>query len=161
MKIILIVAFLGIMTLYGVVSGKEIDYKELPEVVKTKLSELVKELNITTVEQIEESGKIWYEVEGHKDGMSIDITISDLGLLMELEEEIELTKLPLQIKEELQAQYPGINISEVENVTQLFYEIEAKVKGTPVKIKIYPNKLIKEIEIENIEKKEDDSKESK
>jgi len=159
MKIIFILTLLGIMLLYGDESGKEISYKELPEIVKTKLSEITKDLNVTTIEQIEEGGKVWYEIEGQKDGMSLDITISDLGLLIELEEEIELTKLPLKFKEELQARYPGINITEIENVTQLLYEIEAEIKGSPVKIKIYPNGIIEDEVPEKFEV--DDSWESK
>jgi len=149
---IIILSLLCAFLLYAE-DTKEIKFKELPANVQNAALKHVQKENITEVELIIEEDTIKYEIESKENGISKEITIAKDGNILEIEQEIAFSKLPIEAQSEIKEAYPNIEIEEIEAVKLFYYEVEGVVNGKTVEFKVFATG---EIEIEVNDDDDDD-----
>jgi hypothetical protein len=90
-----------------------------------------------------EKGEIFYEAEMMVNGHSKDVLISASGAVVEVEEQVELDKLPADVKAGLEAKAGKGKISKVESLTKkgkiVAYEAVVVTNGKKAEVQVGPD----------------------
>jgi len=115
----------------------EIPLNQLPEKVKEAAMKYLGSLESGEAQKEVENGVTIYEVEIEKDGMDISAEFTEAGEILELEKEIQPSKLPAAVISKIKAENPGAKIKEAEEIQkfengvakgELSYEVEVILK---------------------------------
>lgn len=135
--------------------GKRIKFKELPADVQNAALKHVRKETIKKVELIAEKDAVMYEIESKENGIGKDITITQDGHVMEIEQEVAFSGLPIAAQRKIREAYPNIEIEEVEEVKLFYYEVEGVVNGKTVEFNVLATGKI-EFESDDDEDDDDD-----
>jgi hypothetical protein len=104
--------------------------KLAPDKLPAKISEAIKGRfpsgEVTSAERETEDGKVVYDIELKQDGRKYEMDIQEDGTIIEIEKEVEVSKLPEAGTKAIAAKYPGSTIKEAMEVNK----VEGK-KETP------------------------------
>jgi len=115
----------------------EIPLNQLPEKVKEAATKYLGSLKSCEVKKEVEKDVTIYEVEIEKDGKDISAEFTEAGEILELEKEIQPSKLPESVISKIKAEYPGTKIKEATEKQEfekgvakgeLAYEVEVFLK---------------------------------
>jgi uncharacterized membrane protein YkoI len=109
---------------------------QVPVKAREALLRLAGGAQITEVEREHKHGMVLYEAEWVVDGREVEAVVTENGDLVEMEEEIDISQLPDNIRRVVEQEFPGATSLEIERVTVVMYEIEAKVNGREKEIKV-------------------------
>lgn len=116
---------------------KKVELKDLPPAVQAAIEVQTKDLPEFEVSEEDKDGKTFYEVESKANGMSRDVLIDGAGVVVEVEEEIDPSRLPAAARQAVEGVAGGGTIRKVEAVTRDgATEYEVVVKGAGKKSKI-------------------------
>lgn len=115
---------------------KEIQFNQLPSIVQQAVLDQVKTDNIMNVEQIIDEGITKYEIESLTDGVNLDVSFTDNGLILELEESTSFNNLPVAAQKAIKKDYPKIVIQKIESVQLYYYEVEGHVDNEEIEFKV-------------------------
>jgi hypothetical protein len=114
-------------------ADKKISRSHLPPAVEKTVQEQSKGATIKGFATETEGGVLEYEAEMIVNGHSKDISIAKDGTLLEVEEEVSMSALPVGVQKALTAKAAGAKITKVESLTKrgklVAYEA-ATLKGT-------------------------------
>ena len=96
---------------------KKIKRADLPPVVEKTVAAESAGATIKGFSMEKEKGEVFYEAEMVVDGHSKDVLINASGLVVEVEEEVALDKLPAEVKAGLEAKAGKAKIGKVESLT--------------------------------------------
>lgn len=116
---------------------KKVELKDLPPAVQAAIQVQTKDLQEFEVSEEDKDGKTFYEVESKANGMSRDVLIDGAGVVVEVEEEIDPSRLPAAARQAVEGVAGAGAIRKVEAVTRDgATEYEVVVKGAGKKSKI-------------------------
>jgi uncharacterized membrane protein YkoI len=141
-----IVAGLAIAGLLAVNSAlaqeKKLKQADLPGAVAATAARESKGTTVRGYTQEKENGQTVYEIELIVNGHSKDVQIDATGNVLEVEEQVELDKLPNEVKSSLLAKAGAGTIAKVESLTKkdklVAYEAQVKNKGKKSEIQVGP-----------------------
>ncbi|MCF7814624.1 MAG: hypothetical protein K9N40_09105 [Candidatus Cloacimonetes bacterium] len=114
-----------------------ISFAELPQPVQRSFEDLAEIDMILEIEMEEESESIsCYEISIEEGDLEISYIFTQDGTLVEIKKEIELDAIPEISQKILKEKYPGLQVVEVEEIREIFYEIEGTMDGKNVVIEI-------------------------
>ena len=119
MKKLILLTVLFVTALTGAAYAEEekkIQFKELPTIIQKTVLNYVHLENIKKVEKIKDENVIKYEIESNTNEITMDITIAQNGIVIEIEKSISLTELPKEAQAEIIKEYPSIEIQAIESV---------------------------------------------
>ncbi len=116
--------------------SKEISFNSLPKAVQASALNHMLHNSITKVEAIKDEGITKYEIESKNDGISKDISFADNGYVLEIEQSMEFSQLPIAAQQAVKKDYPAIKITEVESVQEFYFDVEGQVKGKDLEFKV-------------------------
>jgi len=131
---------------------KIIQFNALPVVVQQSVLRYIKTDDIKKVELISDEGTVQYEIESLLNGTSMDISLAQNGMVLELENGSSFSELPAEAQAEVKKDYPDIKIDEVEFVQKFYYGIEGVSGGKKVQFKVLATGDIEDTAIENDQK---------
>jgi uncharacterized membrane protein YkoI len=139
-----VAAFLlvGVIALAADDKPEKIAADKIPAKIKATIEGRLPGAEVTSCEKETEDGKVVYDCELKQKGRKYEMDILEDGTLMEIEKEIEASKLPEAGTKAIAAKYPKSTIKEVMEVNK----VEGK-KETPINY---------EITIETADKKEEE-----
>ena len=139
-----IISIIFCLTLYAA-EERIVNFRILPAAVQETVLEYVNRNDITKVELIKDEGVTKYEIESVTNGKTLDITVAENGILLEIEKGISFSELPLEAQREINKDYPTIKTSEIESVNLFYYDVEGQVDGKTVKFKVLPSGDIEDL----------------
>ena len=116
---------------------KDIRLNDLPDVVQVTVLKYVEESSITNIEKEINEGVVKYEIESTLNGFNKDITVSKNGEIIEIEEEVSLSKLSSDAQDGIKKDYPEITIKKIEAVQEYYFEVEGEVNGKLLEFKVF------------------------
>lgn len=127
----------------GYASEKPIRRADLPSAVQKTAAEQSKGATVRRYVKDNEDGRLEYEVEMTADGHSKDISIAPDGMLLEIEEQVELNSLPAKVEQGLQSRAGRGTITKVESITKhgkvVAYEAQVRTSGKHSEIQVGPD----------------------
>jgi uncharacterized cupredoxin-like copper-binding protein len=141
---VMIVCLFGLCTTPRVEAAeKKISQSDLPAAVQKAAQEQSKGATIKGYSQESENGQTLYEVEMIVNGHSKDVNIASDGQVVEIEEQVELTGLPVPLQHGLKAKAGNGEITKVESITKrgrlVAYEAQVKRLGRHSEIQVGPD----------------------
>lgn len=126
-----------------------IPFDQLPEAVQKTVLEILDRTQISKISRITDNNLLRFEIEADKtennqELMTWDIVVAASGKLMKLSKEVPYFALSYPQMQTIEAQYPGIKVTETESVDVHFYNVIGDVNGRPVKFKLYEDGFIEE-----------------
>lgn len=122
---------------------KHIKKSDLPAAVQKTVDEQSKGATIRGYSKEVENGKLEYEVELTVSGHSKDVSIAPDGTVIEVEEQVDMDKLPAAVKEGLQAKAGKGKITKVESITKrdtlVAYEAQVMTAGKKSEVQVGPD----------------------
>jgi hypothetical protein len=122
---------------------KHVKKSELPAAVQKTVDEQSKGATIRGYSKEVEGGKLEYEVEMTVDGHSKDVAMDENGNILEVEEQVDLDKLPAAVKDGLQAKAGKGKIAKVESITKhgtlVAYEAKVLTAGKRSEVQVGPD----------------------
>lgn len=97
---------------------KHIKKSDLPATVQKVADEQSKGATVRGYSQETEDGKLEYEVEMTVNGHGKDVSIDPDGNILEVEEQVDLGRLPASVREGLQQKAGSGKIGKVESITK-------------------------------------------
>jgi hypothetical protein len=142
-KAILIAAcFLGCVT-GSFAQEKKIKRADLPPAVEKTVTAESAGATIKGFSEEKENGQTFYEAELMVKGHSKDVLIDATGTVVEVEEEVELDKLPADVKAGLGAKAGKGKIGKVESLTKkgklVAYEAHVTANGKKSEVQVGPD----------------------
>ena len=123
-------------------ADKKLAKADLPPAVLKTAEEQSKGAKVLGYSSETEEGKLEYEVHLQVDGHSRNVSISSDGGLIEIEEQVDIEKLPPSVKTSLLKQAGKGTISKVESLTKggsiVAYEAQVKTAGKHYEIQVGP-----------------------
>ena len=123
-------------------ADKKISKSDLPPAVLKTAEEQSKGAQVLGYSSETEDGKLEYEVQLQFEGHSKNVSISSDGRLIEIEEQVDIEKLPASVKTGLLKQAGKSAISKVESLTKggsiVAYEAQVKTAGKRSEIQVGP-----------------------
>jgi uncharacterized membrane protein YkoI len=113
---------------------------KLPEKISAAVNGRFPGAKVNAAEKEVEDGKVVYDIELTQDGKKYEMDVHDDGTVIEIEKQVEASKLPAAGVKAIEAKYPKSTIKEVMEVNK----VEGK-KETPINY---------EVTIETADKKE-------
>jgi uncharacterized membrane protein YkoI len=136
-KLALLVVAAAVRAAGAKAGEKEVQLKDLPPAVQAAVQLQTNGVESFRLSQEEENGKTFYEVETTKNGLSRDVLLNEVGVLVEVEEEIDPAKLPAAARKAVEGVAVGGFIKKVEAVTRDgVTEYEVSIKGGKGKSKV-------------------------
>ncbi len=114
-----------------------IQFKDLPIAVQDTALKHVSSNDITKIERIKEEETIKYEIESSHQGVTKDITVAGNGALLETEQGVSFSQLPKEAQHQINKDYPGIKINELESATLHYYDVQGVVHGKVVEFRVF------------------------
>lgn len=122
---------------------KRISQSDLPAAVQKTAREQSKGATIKGYARDTEDGHLEYEVEMISNGHSKDVNIGPDGRLLEVEEQLEMGRLPANVQSGLKAKAGNGKIIKIESITKhgtiVAYEAQVKIMGEHSEIQVGPN----------------------
>jgi len=122
---------------------KRIAKSDLPPAVQKAVDEQIRGTSIRGYSTEVENGQREYEVETMVNGHSRDITFAPDGSVLELEEQVDLSKLPSKVRDGLQAKAGSGTITHVESISKrgklVAYEAKVQTSGKRHEIQVGPD----------------------
>lgn len=123
-------------------SEKKISQSDLPAAVRKTAQNQSKGAIIKGYSQDKENGEVEYEVEMTVNGHSKDVSIGADGVVQEIEEQIELNKLPASVQSGLRDKAGKGTITKVESIIKhgvlVAYEAQVRTTGKHSEIQVGP-----------------------
>ena len=127
-------------TLIGQAAERRIPKSSLPPPVARTADESSKGATVRGYTRDTENGKVEYEVEMTVNGHSKDISIDADGRLLEVEEQVEMSALPLSVQTALKQRSGNGNITKIESITKhgaiVAYEAQVTTQGKHKEIQV-------------------------
>jgi hypothetical protein len=118
MKILVAVTLLLCTCTAALAQEKKIQRSDLPAAVQKAADEQSKGATVRGYAKEIEHGQVSYEVQLQFTGHTKDVSISPDGKVLEIEEEVELTSLPAEVRDSLQTKAGKDKIVRVESLTK-------------------------------------------
>src|SRR5215467_11218991 len=122
---------------------KKIKRGDLPPAVEKTVAAESAGATIKGFSMEKEKGETFYEAEMMVDGRSKDVLINASGLVVEVEEEVALDKLPAEVKAGLEAKAGKGRIGKVESLTKkgklVAYEAHVVINGKKSEVQVGPD----------------------
>lgn len=116
---------------------------DLPSAVQKTASEYSKGATVRGYSKEMEDGKLEYEVKLTVDGHSKSVGIDETGALIEIEEQVQLDKLPAQVIEGLKNKASDGKITKVESITKhekiVAYEAKVQTGDKNAEVQVGPD----------------------
>jgi len=128
-------------------------FAELPEAVRSRVSQFIDQANITKVEKISDNGYVKFEIEStktvnKKDFVDTDMVVAADGAIIKMAKEAPFFDLPFPVMKLLNQRYPNLKVDEVESVQTRYFQLTGKNNGKPVYLKIYDNGEIQDLAVD-------------
>lgn len=115
----------------------EMKFKELPQKVQLAFGKIADVKQISEIESEKEAEDITaYEIEIKNGKTEISYIFTQDGALIETKKSIDYKELPEITKRLLKEKFPKLEIEELEEVTEISYELEGKIEGKEIEIEI-------------------------
>ncbi len=98
--------------------SRKLNVKQLPPAVQKTVQEQTKGATIRGLSKEVENGKTQYELETMVNGRSRDLLIDPAGKVLEVEEEVDLLKLPAAVQAEIKRSLGQGKVLKLESVTR-------------------------------------------
>ena len=108
----------AMVTLSSFALAKSLNLKTLPAPVQKTIGETLKGGEIKNISKETEKGVTFYEVESMLNGKHRDFNIDVKGVLIVVEQEVDLASIPAAAKATIEKQATGGKIGMVETVTK-------------------------------------------
>lgn len=122
---------------------KKIKRSELPPAVEKTVVEQSTGTTIQGFNQEKENGQTFYEAEMLVNGHSKDVLIDENGVIVEIEEQVELDKLDTAVKSGLRSKAGSGTIVKVESLTKkgklVAYEAQVRKNGKRSEVQVGPD----------------------
>jgi len=122
---------------------KKLKYSDLPAAVAKTATEESKGATVRGYSQETENGQTVYEVAMTVSGHSKEVQIDASGTVLEVEEQVDLEKLPAKVKAALLAKAGAGKIVKVESLTKkqelVAYEAQVSASEKKSEIQVGPN----------------------
>ncbi len=142
---IVILGFLA-ATLFSVPAAaqeKKIKESEIPPAVKKAMDQQSEGAKVQGYSQEKEKGKTYYEAELLVSGHSKDMLFDRDGQLVEVEEQVEIDRLPAEVKSGLETKAGKGHITKVESITKhgklTAYEAQVKTGVKKSEVQVGPD----------------------
>ena len=126
----------------SVAAEKKITKDQLPDAVRITAEQQSIGSTVIAYSQDRENGKLEYEVEMTINGHSKDVTIAPDGQLLEIEEQVALTRLPSAVQSALRQKAGKGTITKVESLTKhgalVAYEAQVSNAGKHSEVQVGP-----------------------
>ncbi|HEY2460174.1 MAG TPA: PepSY-like domain-containing protein [Candidatus Acidoferrum sp.] len=121
---------------------RKIKRADLPAAVEKTVAAESSGATIRGFSQEKENGKMHYEVEMTVNGRSKDVEMDASGVILEVEEQVELDSLPAAVKAGLEAKAGKGKIMKVESLKKrdklVAYEAKVETNGKKTEIQVGP-----------------------
>lgn len=117
-KSVLVIPATILMAAGATAGEKKIELKDLPPAVQATVHEQAKDLTAYSLSVEDEDGKTSYELESKVKGFSRDVHIDASGVVVEIEEEIDPSRLPEAARRAVEGAAGGGTIRKVEALTK-------------------------------------------
>ena len=129
----------------------EIKFDALPEAVRNTVSHFIDQKNITQIEQVTDDGYVKFEIKstktsGNKEFTATDMTVASDGEIMTLAKEVPAFAIPFPVMKQVNQQFPGLKVDEVEIVQTRYFLLKGKANGQAVNLKIYDDGNVQKIQ---------------
>lgn len=122
---------------------KPVPRAELPPAVQKTADEQSRGATVKRFVKDNEDGQLEYEMEMVVNGHTKDVSIAPDGRLLEVEEQVELSQLPLTVKGGLKDKAGRGTITKVESITKkgkiVAYEAQVRTDGRHSEIQVGPD----------------------
>lgn len=110
----------GLMAVFGVRADEEkVPLDKLPKAVKEAVEKRFPKVEMKEASKEKDGDKVVYEVTLKKDGKAIDVTVTETGAIVLIEQEIEFKDLPKAVAKTFEEKYPKARYEIVESVTKV------------------------------------------
>ena len=127
----------------AVAQEKKIKRSDLPPAVEKTVTAQSQGAMITGFSEEKEKGQTFYEAEVIVNGHSKDVLMDANGAIVEVEEEVELGKLPAEVQAGLTAKAGKGTIKKVESITKhgklAAYEAQLTTNGKRSEVQVGPD----------------------
>lgn len=127
----------------AVAQEKKIKRSDLPPAVEKTVAAQSQGATIKGFSEEKEKGQTFYEAEMIVNGHSKDVLIDANGAIVEVEEEVELGKLPAEVQAGLTAKAGKGTIKKVESITKhgklVAYEAQVTTDGNRSEVQLGPD----------------------
>ncbi len=114
-----------------------IEWDDLPVPVQKAVTSHRPDVKPEGFELEKSNSSIFYEAEyPEMDGVKHEIKLDELGNIIEIEDEMPVSKLPVSIRKQIESDHPNASIEEVELKQSTFYEVELKKGEEELEIRI-------------------------
>jgi hypothetical protein len=141
-RILIVACIMGCATA-SPAQEKKIKRADLPPAVEKTVVAESAGATIKGFSMEKEKGEAFYEAEMMVDGHSKDVLINASGLVVEVEEEVALDKLPAEVKAGLEAKAGEGKIGKVESLTKkgklVAFEAHIVTNGKRSEVQVGPN----------------------
>jgi uncharacterized membrane protein YkoI len=139
-----------ISSVYARASEQRVKLKDLPEAVQKTVREQSKGAKVRGLSKETKGGKTYYELELRVNHHNKDVLIDSTGAVVEIEQEVALSSLPVAAKAEIEKQVGGGKILSVESITEnntiTAYEAHLIKAGKRSEIKVTPDGKLLSVE---------------
>jgi hypothetical protein len=122
---------------------KKIARSALPPAVEATVAKQMVHAKARGFAEEVENGKTFYEAELTVDGLSRDLLIDAKGVVVEVEEQVALDKLPAKVRASLDARIGKGEILRIESLTKhdklVAYEATVTIRGKRSEVQVGPN----------------------
>src|ERR1700680_564151 len=98
----LMIAICALILACGAIAESKIKMEDLPPAVQKAAREQAKNATLVGLSKEVEGGRTLYEVETKVNGKTRDLLLDQNGSVVEIEEEVDLSSLPVAAKEAIQ-----------------------------------------------------------
>jgi len=132
MKLTTIFAAGIVLLATAMIADTPVKMEDLPPVVQKAVKEKTKGATLVGLSKEKEKGKTFYEAETKVSGKTRDLLFDAAGVVVDVEEEVDLASIPAAAKAAIEKKSSGGTIEKVETVTHgsdVSYEAAIKTKA--------------------------------
>jgi hypothetical protein len=129
---------------------------DAPAPVQAALGRLGAGDTVTAVRKSTRGDIAVYQAAFRKDDAACSATMSEAGEVMELEQAVELSKLPDAVRAAIAKKYPNGKIGKAESITLQYYDVEVTVDGKTRELEILACGQVKDDDAEDDDGDEDE-----
>lgn len=116
----------------------DLDWADLPGPVQTAIEGHRPGVKPKGFEKERSRDATFYEAEyPEMDGVKHEIMLDELGNIVEIEDELPVSKLPESVRKQIETTYPNGKIEEVELKQSTFYAVELEKGDNEIEIRIF------------------------
>ncbi len=124
---------LGVVLLTPIISAdQKVKLEDLPPAVQKAVKEQTANVTLVGLSKEVEKGKTMYEIETKVNGKGRDLLLDNAGAVVEVEQEVDLSGIPVPAKLAIEKRAAGGTIKKVESVTHgatVSYEAAVRTKA--------------------------------